>query len=84
MKLAHNEQCISLYPLTTDYSVGRFQPMLTFGLLRAHFILGLISRIRLVTVRYWPVPFVGQIQPVVTLGPLTRWAVFIALSNTAY
>ena len=33
------------------------------------FILGLISRIRLVTVRYWPVLFVGQIQPMVTFGP---------------
>ena len=40
MKLAHNEQCITFYPLTADYSVGRFQPMLTFGLLRAHLFLG--------------------------------------------
>ena len=65
MKLAHNEQCIALYPLTAHYSVGRFQPVLTFGLLRAHFL----SRILLVTVRYCPVPFVGQIQPVVTFSP---------------
>ena len=28
-----------------------------------------ISRIRLVTIRYWHVPFVSQIQPVVTFGP---------------
>src|SRR3989337_1455344 len=40
MKLAHNEQCIALYPLTAHYSVGHFQPVLTFGLLRAHLFLG--------------------------------------------
>ena len=40
MKLPHNEHCIALYPLTTHYSVGRFQPVLTFGLLRAHLFLG--------------------------------------------
>ena len=40
MKLTRNEQCITLYPLTTHYSVGRFQPVLTFGLLRAHLFLG--------------------------------------------
>src|SRR3989337_2989020 len=40
MKLAHNEQCIALYPLTAHYSVGRLQPVLTFGLLRAHLFLG--------------------------------------------
>ena len=39
MKLAHHEQCNALYPLTTHYSVGRFQPVLTFGLLRAHLFL---------------------------------------------
>ena len=40
MKLAHNEQCIALYPLMAHYSVSRFQPVLTFGLLRAHLFLG--------------------------------------------
>ena len=40
MKLAHHEQCNALYPLTTHYSVGHFQPVLTFGLLRDHLFLG--------------------------------------------
>ena len=40
MKLAHNEQCIALYPLMAHYSIGHFQPVLTFGLLRAHLFLG--------------------------------------------
>ena len=68
MKLAHNEQCIALYPLTTHYSVRRFQ-LINFRPSKGPFILGLISRIRLDTVRYWPAPFVGKIQPVVTFGP---------------
>ena len=68
MKLAHNEQCIALYPLTTHYSVGRFQPVLTFGLQGpiyswAHF------HIRLLTAHYCHFLLVGQIQPVVTFGP---------------
>ena len=33
------------------------------------FILGLISSIRLLTARYWLFLLVGQIQPVVTVGP---------------
>ena len=40
VKLARNEQCITLYPLTARYSLGRFQPMLSFDLLRAHLFLG--------------------------------------------
>ena len=40
VKLARKEQCITLYPLTARYSVGRFQPALTYGLLRAHLFLG--------------------------------------------
>ena len=43
--------------------------MLTFGLLRVHFILGLISSIRLLMARYCHFLVVGQIQPVVTVGP---------------
>ena len=87
MKLAHNEQCIALYPLTTHYSVGRFQPVLTFGLLRAHFFLGSFLEI----VSYGPLLACsvcgpnttrGYMQPV--CGPSTHWAVFIALSNTAF
>ena len=46
-----------------------FPARVNFQPSKGPFILGLISRIWLVTVRYWPVPFVGQIQPVVTLGP---------------
>ena len=68
MKLAHTEQCIALYPLTTHYSVDCFPARVNFRPSKGPFILGLISRIRLDTVRYWPVPFVGQIQPVVTFG----------------
>ena len=40
VKLARNEQCITLYPLTAVILLGRFQPMLSFGLLRAHLFLG--------------------------------------------
>ena len=69
MKLAHNEQCIALYPLTAHYSVGCFPARVNFRPSKGPFILGLISRIRLDTVHYWLVLFVGQIQPVVTFGP---------------
>ena len=41
VKLARNEQCITLYSLTARIPLGRFQPMLSFGLLRAHSFLGL-------------------------------------------
>ena len=85
MKLTHNEQCIALYPLTAHYSIGPFPARVIFRPSQGPFILGLISNIRLLTARYWPVPFVGQIQPVVIFSPfVARWAVFIALSNTAY
>ena len=40
VKLARNEQCIALYPLMAHYSVARFQPVLTYGLLRVHLFLG--------------------------------------------
>ena len=40
VKLARNEQCITLYPLTPIIPWGRFQPVLSFGLLRAHLFLG--------------------------------------------
>ena len=69
MKLAHNEQCITLYPLMARYSVGPFPAHVIFQPSQSPFILGLISSIRLLTAHYWPVPFVGQIQPVVTVGP---------------
>ena len=69
VKLAHNEQCITLYPLTPRYSVGSVPAHVIFQPSQGPFILGLISRIWLLTVRYWPVPLVGQIQPVATVGP---------------
>ena len=69
VKLARNEQCITLYPLTTRYSVGPIPAHAIFRPSQSPFILGLISRIRLDTVHYWPVSIVGQIQPVVTFGP---------------
>ena len=40
VKLARNEQCITLYPLTACYSVGLFPPQVNFGLLSAHLFLG--------------------------------------------
>ena len=40
VKLARNEQCITLYPLTAINPLGRLQPMLSFGLLKAHLLLG--------------------------------------------
>ena len=67
VKLARNEQCITLYPLTARYSVGPFPAHVTFWPSKGPFILGLISSIRLLTVRHWPVSLVGQIQPVVTV-----------------
>ena len=69
VKLARNEQCITLYPLTAHYSIGPFPAHVIFRPSQGPFILGLICSILLLTVCYWPVPVVGQIQPVVTVGP---------------
>ena len=69
VKLARNEQCITLYPLTARYSVGPFPAHVIFQPSQSSFILGLISRIRLLTVRYCHFILVGQIQLVVTVGP---------------
>ena len=66
VKLARNEQCITLYPLTARYSVGPFPAHVIFRPSRSPFILGLISIIRLLTARYCHFLLVGQIQPVVT------------------
>ena len=68
VKLARNEQCITLYPLTVCYSVGLFPAHVIFQPSRGPFILGLIST-RLLTARYCHFLLVGQIQPVVTVGP---------------
>ena len=70
VNLAHNEQRIALYPLTTHYSIGPFPARVIFRPSQGPFILGLISSIRLLTVRYCHFLLVGQIQPVVTVGHL--------------
>ena len=69
VKLARNEQCITFYPLTTHYSIRPFPAHVIFRPSQSPFILGLISSIRLPMARYWPSLLVGQIQPVVTVGP---------------
>ena len=69
VNLARNEQCTALYPLTAHYSIGPSPTRLIFRPSQGPFILGLISSIRLLTARYWPFLLVGQIQPVVTIGP---------------
>ena len=43
VKLARNEQCITLYPLTARYSVGPFLGQVNFRPAEGPFILGLIS-----------------------------------------
>ena len=68
VKLACKEQCITLYPLTAHYSVGLFPAHVIFRPSQGPFILGLISRIQLLTARYCNFLLVGQIQPVVTVG----------------
>ena len=69
VKLAHNELCIALYPLTAHYTVGLFPAHVIFQPSQGPFILGLTSSIRLLTAHYCHFLFLGQIQPVVTVGP---------------
>ena len=69
VKLARNEQCITLYRLTAHYSIGPFLDHVIFQPSHGPFILGLFSSIWLLTAHYWPSLLVGQIQPVVTVGP---------------
>ena len=69
VKLARNEQCITLYPLTVRYSVGSFPAHVIFRPSWSPFILGLICSIQLLTTHYCHFLLVGQIQPVVTVGP---------------
>ena len=52
VKLARDEQCITLYPLTAHYTVGPFPAHVIFRPSQRPFILGLISIIRLLTARY--------------------------------
>ena len=73
VKLARNEQCITLYPLTARYSVGPFPAHVIFRPSQSPFILGLISSIRLLTARYCHFLLVGQFQLMITLGRL--WSV---------
>ena len=69
VKLARDEQCITLYPLTAHYSVGLFLAHVFFRPSHGPFILALISSIHLLSARYCHFLLVGQIQPVVTVGP---------------
>ena len=48
--------------------MGRFQPLLAFGLLMAY-VLGLLSGPRLLPAYYWPVTLMGQIRLVERVGP---------------
>ena len=69
VKLARNEQCITLYPLTTRCSIGPFPAQVILRPSQGPFILGLLSSIRLLTTRYCHFLLVGQIQLEVTVGP---------------
>ena len=69
VKLARNEQCITLYALTAHYSIGPFPAHVIFRPPQDPFILGLISSIRLLSAHYCHFLLMGQIQPVVTVGP---------------
>ena len=69
VKLARNEQCITLHPLTAHYSSGPFPAHVIFRPSQGSFILGLISSNRLLTARYRHFLLVGQIQAVDTVGP---------------
>ena len=69
VKLARKEQRITLYALTAHYSVGPFPAHVIFRPSQSPFTLGLISCIRLLTARYCNFLLVGQIQPMVTVGP---------------
>ena len=69
VNLARDEQCTPLYLLTAHYSIGPFPAHVIFRPSQGPFILGLISSIRLLLARYYHFLLVGQIQPVVTVGP---------------
>ena len=97
VKLAHNEQYIALYPLTSHYSIGPFPTRAFFRPSKGPFIIGLISGLRLLTVRsglfcvwakFSPSLQSARLWTVNMLGRFhvkkTRWAVYIELPNTAY
>ena len=81
VKLARDEQCITLFPLTAHYTVGPFPAHVIFRPSQGPFILGLISSICLLTARYMPFLLVGQIQPVDTVGPLIRLGNFHTITK---
>ena len=68
VKLDRNEQCITLYPLTTRYSIGPFPAQVIFRPSQGPLILGLICSIQFHTARYCHFLLVGQIQPVLIVG----------------
>ena len=70
VKLARNEQCITLYPLTAHYSIGPFPTQVIFQPSQGPLILGLICSIQLHMARYCHFLLVDQIQPVVTAARL--------------
>ena len=69
VKLARNEQYITLYPLMARYSIGPFPAQVIFRPSQGPLILGLICSIWLHRARYCHFLLVGQIQPIVTVGP---------------
>ena len=71
VKLARNEQCITLYTLTARYSIGSFPAQVIFRPSQGPLILGLICSIQLHMARYCHFLLVGQIQPIITVDPFT-------------
>ena len=74
VKLARNEQCITLYPLTAHYSVGPFPAHVIFWPSQGPFILGLISSFRLLTACYCHfllVNTLGRFHSIIKYGQLT-------------
>ena len=87
VKLARNEQCITLYPLTARYFVVPFPAHVIFRPSQSPFILGLISSIHrpvtslfclwakfslwLQSARLWPINPLGRFHSVIKYGLLT-------------
>ena len=69
VKLARNEQCITLYPLMDRYSVGPFPAHVIFRPSQGPFILWAHFQHSVTYGRYCHFLLVAQIQPVVTVGP---------------
>ena len=97
VRLARNEQCITLYPLTARYSIGPFPAHVIFRPSQSPFILASFPAfvyLRPVTIIFYvwakfsPWLQSARLWPDNMLGHFrvkkTRWAVFIELSNMAY